>query len=412
MTRTMTRALGRRIALGALALAPLAFATRAAAQSPTPEGTTITNTATASWTDANNNSYAPVSASAAVTVGFAAGPDVASQATAMPASPSTNNQLVFTLYNRGNGTDEFTVRDSAGMGVVVTGYTFNGIFYPTFAGVNAILQGTPVAAGDSIKVTLSYTVNAAQGGNTIPLTLTATSVRDNTKSDFSTTLIQPPVAGGVAVTPDNSSIDRLPSNGTQYSDVFTVTNNGNTSDNFSLVSSVAPAGTISIVSTNGLAGTSGGTITLAAGASQNVTVVYTVAGTAATGSTSDLRLAATSGTTSTVTDMGDYTVRVVRPAITMTKVAYRDDQSTAVGSGTVRPGEHIQYRITVTNGGSTNATTVAVSDPLPTQVTYEGVSADAAGWAFTTANGTVSANLSGALAPGASRFFHIRVVVK
>ena len=76
MHTTSTR---RWLATGAIAfLATLASATNLLAQTPTLEGTTITNTATASWTDANGNTYTPVSASASVIVGFLAGPDVAS----------------------------------------------------------------------------------------------------------------------------------------------------------------------------------------------------------------------------------------------------------------------------------------------------------------------------------------------
>ena len=50
---------------GLAAVAMLAFgAERASAQGPTPEGTVITNTATASFTDANGNTYTDVTASA------------------------------------------------------------------------------------------------------------------------------------------------------------------------------------------------------------------------------------------------------------------------------------------------------------------------------------------------------------
>src|SRR5207245_1294758 len=57
------------LALAALAL--VAVAGRALAQ--TPEGTVITNTATATYTDANNNAYSAVSGSVSVTVGFKSG---------------------------------------------------------------------------------------------------------------------------------------------------------------------------------------------------------------------------------------------------------------------------------------------------------------------------------------------------
>jgi uncharacterized repeat protein (TIGR01451 family) len=413
MTGTITRAVGRRLALGALALAPLALATRAHAQSPTPENTVITNIATATWTDANGNTYTPVTASAAVTVGFAAGVDAAAASSVAPASPSTGNALTYTISNTGNGTDQYTIGATAGSGITITGYRYGGTTYGTLAELNAVLGAANVAAGANVAVDVIYNVAAGQGAQTTSISLTATSTRSSLTKDTQPVSVQPPAAAAVSVTPDAGPVDRLPSNGTQYSDVFTVTNNGNASDSFTLASSVSPAGTtLSIVSTNGSAGTSGGTITLAAGANQTVTVVYTVANGATAGTTADLRLTATSASAPATIDAGSYAVRVTRAAVTMTKVAYRDDQTTAVGSNTVAPGEYLQYRITVTNAGTAGASTVAVSDPLPAQVSYSTAAGDAAGWTISESSGTVSAGLSGALAPGASRYFWVRVRVK
>src|SRR2546430_15436763 len=93
-------------------LMTLATASALHAQSPTPENTVITNTATVSFTDANGNTYTNVSASVNVTVGFVAGIDVAGAAAATPASPSTNNVLTFTIQNIGNGTDHAQVAEN------------------------------------------------------------------------------------------------------------------------------------------------------------------------------------------------------------------------------------------------------------------------------------------------------------
>src|SRR5437867_12760600 len=73
------------------------------ASAQTPEGTVITNTASVSFTDANSNSYTPVTASVSVTVGFAGGISLTGAATATPASPSTADTLFFTYTNIGNG---------------------------------------------------------------------------------------------------------------------------------------------------------------------------------------------------------------------------------------------------------------------------------------------------------------------
>src|SRR6266542_5276955 len=90
------------LALSAVALMALAGRVRA----QTPEGTVITNTATATYTDANNNPYAAVSGSVSVTVGFLPGIAVtANTPSQTPASPSTGSALSFGVTNPGNGTD-------------------------------------------------------------------------------------------------------------------------------------------------------------------------------------------------------------------------------------------------------------------------------------------------------------------
>lgn len=401
----------RRAALAALLLAPLALPGRASAQGPTPEGTTITNTATASWTDANSNTYATVSASASVTVGFLAGPDITSPATVTPPSPSTGNELGFTITNSGNGVDSVSVSTTAGTGVTITGYKIGSTTYTTPAELNEALAGTPIPAGSSVTVTVVYTVAPGRGGQTTPVTMTATSRRTPTTSDASTTNVIPPVAAGVSVTPDGGTIQRLPSNGTQYSQVFTVTNNGNASDTFTLTGSTGSGSALTIVSVNGTAGT-GSSATIAAGGNTTITVVYTV-GNVAAGTTQDLILTATSANNASISDPGNVTIQVVRAALSIAKAAFRDNQTTAItASDRVLPGEYIQYRITVTNTGGAAATTVSVSDVLPPEVTYVSTSADAAGWTINESAGTVSASLSGTLATSASRYFWVRVQIK
>src|SRR3989441_12975714 len=66
----------------------LAVTTAVPVNAQTPEGTVIHNVATVSFTDANSNAYATVSASVDVTVGFVAGLDVLPPPAAVgPAAP-------------------------------------------------------------------------------------------------------------------------------------------------------------------------------------------------------------------------------------------------------------------------------------------------------------------------------------
>ncbi|HET7188660.1 MAG TPA: DUF11 domain-containing protein [Gemmatimonadaceae bacterium] len=216
----------------------------------------------------------------------------------------------------------------------------------------------------------------------------------------------------VATTPDGAAATQLPSNGTNYTQTFVLTNNGSVSDSYNVVASVAPAGIVTIVSVNGVAGSSATTAATASGATRNVAVVYSVATAAATGASATITLTATSTATTAATDAGDLTVTVTRAGVAMTKQLYRDDRTTLVGAGAVTTGEYVQYRVTVTNGGGAAAAAVSITDPIPGQVTYDSASPDAAGWTIATAAGTLTADLAGTLATGASRFFWIRVRVK
>ena len=143
-------------------------------------------------------------------------------------------------------------------------------------------------------------------------------------------------------------------------------------------------------------------------------VVYTV-GNVAPGSTEALTLTATSQNAALATDAGDVTVRVIKAALSMTKVAYRDDQATVINNTTDRvlPGEFIQYKITVSNSGLASASTVSITDALPAAVTYNAASGDVgADWSISQLAGTVTANLTPVLAAGGSKFIWIRVQVK
>ena len=398
-----------------LALTGLAAALAVtAASAQTPEGTVITNTATVNWTDANANTYTPVSGSVSVTVAFQAGIDViAAAATVTPASPSTADTISFNVQNIGNGTDSVTIAESISVGgvITVTGYRFGVTTHPTLAALNSALAGTAMAQSATITIKVVYDVASGQGGLPTVYTMTAASRRTPATSDFDATTITPAETIAVAVTPDGGqNVQQLPSNGTNYTFTFTVQNNGNGPEDFDLLGSSPGSVVITIVSVNGVAGDSTRISALAAAASQTIDVVYSVADVAA-GSTDTLNLRARSVTNNTIFDDGFADLTVIRPSLTITKQAYRDDQVTLVGAGTVVPAEFIQYRIEVSNSGDADASSVHVDDLLPSEVTFDSAAGDAAGWTFANVGNDVDADLSGTLAPAASRFFWIRVQI-
>lgn len=400
--------------LGILAIAAaFGWLQPATAYGQTAEGTVIVNTATVTYTDANTNTYSSVNDNVSVTVGFSAGIDVvAAQATATPASPSTLNTLVFNVNNIGNGIDSVTVAETNSDATVltVTKYTYNATDYATIALLNTALAAAAIPAARTAAITVEYSIASNKGGQPSTYTLTGTSRRDGTATDNDLTLVTPGLTGTVATTPDGvQNITQLPSNGTNYTFTFNVANNQNGSDNFNLVATSPGSAVITIVSVNGVGGAST-TITLAASANQNIDVIYSVATAAAAGAQDTLSLAATSVANGATNDSGFADLTVVKASLTILKEAYRDDQITLI-VGTVLPGEFIQYKVTVTNGGTAPASSVHVDDLLPAQLTYISASEDAPTWTFTPVGNDLDADLTGTLAPAASRFFWIRAQV-
>jgi len=397
-----------RLALVAVTLVGVA----ARVQAQTPEGTVITNIATATYTDANGNAYAPVSGSVSVTVGFQAGVAVsANTPSPTPASPSTADTLNFSVTNSGNGTDSVTISQNISVaGVIsVTGYRFGATTYGTLAALNAALAGTSIAQGGSITVKIVYDVAANKGGVNTVYTFTAASRRTPATTNSQASSITPAQTFAVAVTPDGGlNVQRLPGN--NYNAFFTVQNNGNGLDNFDLIAATPGSAVITIVSVNGVAGDSD-RISLPSASSQVVTVVYNVANVAG-GSTDTLNLLGRSVAQPSTTDQGFVDLTVIKPNLTLAKAAYLDDGVTPV-AGTVAPGQIIRYRITVTNGGSTAASSVQVTDALPAQVTYVSTSASA-GWSVSVSGQNVTADYTGTgavLAASSSATFELRVSI-
>src|SRR5213593_5293881 len=191
------------LALAAMAL--VAVAGEALAQ--TPEGTVITNTATATYTDANNNPYAAVSGSVSVTVGFKAGVSVtANTPSPSSASPSTADTMTFTVANAGNGTDSMTISENISVAgvITVTGYRYGATTYGTLAALNTALSSAGIAQGGSIVLKVVFNVASGQGGVTTVYTLTANSRRTPATSGSAASTITPATVYGVATTPDGS----------------------------------------------------------------------------------------------------------------------------------------------------------------------------------------------------------------
>ena len=282
------------------------------------------------------------------------------------------------------------------------------------------------ATGTTPEVVTCTRSVAVTGGSTTTITLTVAVAQAAAPSVTNVarlsggTMIAPPTASdpttvnyyALGVTPKPGTASQLPSNGTNYTGSFTVSNTGTLADTYTLGALKAPGTTITIVSVNGVAGTAG-TVAVAAGAAATVPVVYSVANGAGTGAVDTLELRALSQANATVVDTGRIVVTVVRAGLSITKVLYRADGTTLITStDQVSPGEIVQFLVTVSATGNAGSALVHVTDPLPAAVTFVSTTGDAAGWTITQGSGTVTADLAGTLAAGASRFFWIKVKVQ
>lgn len=366
----------------------------------TAEGTVITNTATATYTDANGNTYSAASGQVSVTVGFLGSLDVTSPAAVTPASPSTGNTTTWTITNNGNGADTVSISGgSSDPGVAtITGYDYLGTVYPTLAALNAALATVSIPAGGNITIDVVYDVPAGQGGNSATIDLTATSTRTGGDSNNSATDVNPDLSGTVDVTGTNANIDRLPSNGTTYSESFTVTSNLTGTATIDLAAAVgAPnAATVTIVQIiidGAPQGAATGSVALAAGANSTVVVEYTVDGAVGdAGSSSTVTLGATATAVGgSPSDSDDHVVTIIAPSLSVVKSVHAS-QADAEGNtastltGNPQPGATIWYRVQVTNNGTAPAVMTGAGN---------GISDDLTGLPVT----YVAASLSDALSP-------------
>ena len=172
---------------------------------------------------------------------------------------------------------------------------------------------------------------------------------------------------GVSVTPDTVRVTRLPSNGTNYTASLTVTNSGNVSDSYDLLTTT-PLTPITVISIAGAGVTQGANpdsarlASLAPAGSSAITVTYSV-GNVAAGSTDTLILTARSVGSPAILDDGRVELSVIRPGISVAKAVSPN--------GTQLPGTDLAYSVTLSNTGSAAAAGVVTVDTLPANVMFK-----------------------------------------
>lgn len=252
-------------------------------------------------------------------------------------------------------------------------------------GVNLVEGGCSGCSGADLTADPSLLPLASNGGDTRTHALAPASIAIDAGSPvfglptdqrdiarpigpgFDIGAYEAPLAYAVDVSAAQAAADRLPSNGTTYSEAFTVTNTGPASSAYTLQATSAGSA-VAVDSIRGPGVTFGApadsarTANLAgSGGSVSVSVFYTVADVAA-GTDDPVTLTATSVVAPSVDGSDLTTVSVVRPLLGLTKLA-------SVVGDTV-PGAPVTYQMTVTNLGTEAAALVELVDSLPAEVDY------------------------------------------
>jgi hypothetical protein len=383
-------------------MATLAGGGTAALSAQTAEGTVITNTATATYTDANGNTYTAASGAVSVTVGFTGSLAVTSPAAASPSSPSTGNTVTWTVANNGNGADQVQITATSSDTNVAgnISYVYNATPYASLALLNAALAqvGDSIPAAASITIDVVYDVSAGQGGNSSSVNLVATSTRAGGDTNNSTTVVTAVLSGSVSVTADNPTIDRLPSNGTvEYLATYTVGSGLTGVGDILLTASVEGVDGATIVITgirevgNPTEIPPSTTISFTAGQSRAIEILYRVDGAVGdAGQSSTIRLTATGPVAAgSPTAFAEEVATIIAPSLAVVKTVHASavDAQTNTAStlvGNPQPGTTIWYRVQVTNNGTASAVmsggSNGISDDLSAlPVTYVAASLNGTG---------------------------------
>ncbi|MDW5444677.1 hypothetical protein [Polaromonas sp. SM01] len=218
----------------------LLMAGMAAHAAPPPSGTSISNQASATYSDASGVTRTVSSNVVQTTVLQIASLTLAANG-AQNATPGSVVYYPHSLTNTGNGSDSYNLTSSNAGGFSMASVQFfadNGSGAPTGS---AITSTGALAAGATFKLIAVGTLpNTATAGQTNTITVTGTSIFDNTKTTSNTDVTTVTTNAVVTLT-KSASISSGPA-GTAITYTLTYTNTGNSTATAVAITDILPAG--------------------------------------------------------------------------------------------------------------------------------------------------------------------------
>lgn len=210
---------------------------------PPPVGTSISNQASATYSDGSGATRTVSSNLVQTTVTQVYAVAVVASG-AQNATPGSVVYYPHTLTNNGNGSDSFTLSASSTSGTFtmtsVQIFADNGSGQPTGS---AITSTGAIAAGATFKFIVTGTVPAtATPGQNNTVTVTGTSVGDNTKTSTPNTDVTTVTSNAVITLTKSISVSTGAANSGPYTYTLTYTNTGNSDATTVAISDAIPAG--------------------------------------------------------------------------------------------------------------------------------------------------------------------------
>src|SRR5437773_2285659 len=230
-----------RRAAACLAAGVLVLVALGAQATPPPAGTSISNQASATYTDSQGVSHTVTSNVVQTTVQQVASLTL-TQNGAQNATAGSVAYYPHTLTNTGNGSDTFNLTTGNSGGFTMTAvqiYADNGSGQPTGS---PITSSGALAAGATFKFIVAATLpGTATAGQTNAITVTATSAFDATKTASNTDTTTVTNNAVVSVTKAVSAASGAPGSG-PYTYTLTYTNTGNSTATSVALTDVIPTG--------------------------------------------------------------------------------------------------------------------------------------------------------------------------